>query len=110
MNCVQRFQSELTAKFTIEFFFSKTHSLLLAFKEHIDTSHNHRGFFFYSSYLLPWRGRSSDDDVDVCKGGIRFGDDIVTLVRVRLFLLVIFVSEVGQNLRIPTHRNNSDPR
>ena len=28
------------------FFFSETHSLLLAFKEHIDTSHNHRGFFF----------------------------------------------------------------
>ena len=55
------------------------------------------------------RGRSlSDEDVDVCQGGIRFGDDIVTLVRVRLFFLAILVFEIGQNLLIP--RNNTDPR
>ena len=50
VNWVQRSKSELTAKFTIEFFFSKTHSLLLVFKEYIDTSHNHRGFFFHSTF------------------------------------------------------------
>ena len=37
VNWVQRFQSELTA-----IFFPKTHSLLLAFNEHIGTSHNKR--------------------------------------------------------------------
>ena len=55
-------------------------------------------------------GRKSNDDVDVFEGGIRFGDDMVMLVRVRLLFLVIFIFEVGQNLLIPTRRNNSDPR
>ena len=53
---------------------------------------------------------SAADDVDVRKGEIRFGDDIVTLVSVELFFLMIFFFKVEQNLLIPTCRNNSAPR